>query len=177
VSKFKVGAMTISELQKQAHEIAKSKGWWDEPRSWEEIVCLIHSEISEAFEEWRAGRMEVYYVPEFAGGKIVTLKKPEGFPIELADIVIRLMDWAEHEGWVLTTYPEYTPTDDDFFCSLSGIHATLSYWKFNQHERIDDCYYRVQALAVLFDIDLESAILTKMAYNKTRSYRHGGKKA
>jgi NTP pyrophosphatase (non-canonical NTP hydrolase) len=45
---------------------------------------LLHSEISEAFEEYRNG----YGLTEirFEG------TKPEGIPIELADVVIRLLD-------------------------------------------------------------------------------------
>jgi len=35
--------MTISELQKQAHEIAKSKGWWDRERRYQHRVdyCIF----------------------------------------------------------------------------------------------------------------------------------------
>ena len=111
--------MHIKECQKECFKIAVSKGWWNEDRNVGELIALMHSELSEALEEYRSGRDfdDIYYHPEKP-------KKPEGIPIELADCVIRIFDFAESKG-----------------------------------------------------INLELAIMKKMAYNRTRPYRHGGKKA
>jgi len=40
--------MEIKELIIKSHEIAKSKGWWDEDRGIPELIALMHSELSEA---------------------------------------------------------------------------------------------------------------------------------
>jgi NTP pyrophosphatase (non-canonical NTP hydrolase) len=112
--------LNLNELCEQAHSTAVSKGWYDnddyeEGRNIGEALALIHSEVSEALEEVRKGKnlTEIYTEP---GGK------PAGFPVELADVIIRIAD----------------------LCGYLGIN-------------------------------LEEAVHTKMNYNETRPYRHGGK--
>ena len=43
-------------------------------------------------------------------------------------------------------------------------------------EELADVLIRIFDGAIEFNLDIETAVLTKMAYNKTRSYKHGGKK-
>ena len=75
----------INEIAKEIHKNAVAHGWWEETRTFPEIVALIHSELSEALEEYRSnhGVTEVYQEAE----------KPEGVPIELADAIIRILDY------------------------------------------------------------------------------------
>ena len=119
------GDISLLELMKESNKTAIEHGWWDLPliggipveRNIGEILSLWHSEISEALEEWRNGRQidEIYYE---ANGK------PAGFPVEVADLLIRISDICEHNG-----------------------------------------------------IPVIRALKEKMSYNKTRPYRHGGKRA
>src|SRR5262245_23658643 len=108
--------MTISELVKAAHANAVDKGFWPrcpQPINIPKKLALIHSEVSEALE---AIRMD----PGLASSTYFFNEKPEGFAIELADILIR----------------------------VAGLAGGLN-------------------------LDLEKAIETKMAFNRTRPLRHG----
>ena len=81
----------FDNMAQDAHATAKNKGWWgpdkDNPerRSVSDQTNNFHAELSEAWEEWRDGR-GIRTVYESEGGK------PEGFPVELADLLIRLGD-------------------------------------------------------------------------------------
>ncbi|PWV90230.1 hypothetical protein DFQ01_1446 [Paenibacillus cellulosilyticus] len=79
---------TISDLVKAAHQTAVDKGWYEEPISFGDSIALIHSELSEALEEYRNGHgiKEVY----------TEGVKPCGVPVELADVVIRVFDICGH---------------------------------------------------------------------------------
>lgn len=116
--------MKISELIATSYAEAIAKGWHAEPRSFGDLIALCHSELSEALEEFRSGRKpyETWYRDCDRPYDNPQPAKPEGVPIELADVVIRIAD----------------------MCGRYGI-------------------------------DLEEAIRIKLAYNKTRSQRHGGK--
>lgn len=82
---------SFEDLQRSVHQTAKEHGWW-EGKTIEVIpekLALIHSEVSEALEEYRKS-------PDF--GTYYEDDKPEGFGIELADAIIRIMDLAEWLG-------------------------------------------------------------------------------
>lgn len=81
----------MQELAERIHDIARDKGWYDEPRSFGDIIALCHSELSEALEEHRKGHPgdHVYYRED---------GKPEGVAMEMADTVIRILDWAYNAG-------------------------------------------------------------------------------
>lgn len=104
-------------LQAQIMEWAESKGWNQglSERSFGDWCSLMHTEISEAYEDYRAHRSlgEVYY--EFEGTKIdekhagdflsqnpTAILKPCGIPIEMADLVIRVLHIAAFSGYSLS---------------------------------------------------------------------------
>lgn len=104
-------ALAIDSLQKRIHQCAVDHGFWYEvppmmpvtggisetayriPWNFGEKVALIHSELSEALEKHRKtlgkGKADEpdEHCPEFGG-----------IAIELADVVIRVMDLAEKMG-------------------------------------------------------------------------------
>ncbi len=77
-------------LVRECKRIADEHGFTDASPA--EDIALMHSELSEALEEIRAGHAldETYNVH----GK----SKPEGVPAELADVVIRIMHFCGKHG-------------------------------------------------------------------------------
>jgi NTP pyrophosphatase (non-canonical NTP hydrolase) len=125
--------LDIKTLAKEIRENNAEKGW--EAAGSERfmaVMMLIVSEVSEAVEEFRDGHdlNKVYFrAPDAPKGFDVStyqdsyFTKPEGVPIEMADTIIRILDWCEANR-----------------------------------------------------VDIEDALLRKMEYNKSRSFRHGGKR-
>lgn len=90
----------IRALVDEAHIMAVSKGWHD--IAWNDIatkaaaadrlgslLALVHSEVSEALEAYRARELEAWTRVD---------GKPEGVAAELADVVIRVADLAGYLG-------------------------------------------------------------------------------
>lgn len=149
--------MSLNGLRDDAHGNAVAHGFHDEPRTVGDGLMLIVTEAGEAYESFREGDApsELRYEEKVAAygqsgepllddeGKQVFAsvrrrdpfpkkvdgsddadrpRKPVGVPSELADIIVRVLDF-------------------------SGEHG----------------------------IDIERAVLEKMAYNRTRPFKHGGK--
>ena len=85
----------INRSVKDYNEAAVKGGWWNEERGNKknrnvgELLCLIHSEISEAMEGARKGLMDTH------------LKHKSMMEVELADAIIRIFDLAESRGFKL----------------------------------------------------------------------------
>lgn len=95
--------ITIPSLVYDAFKVSKANGFHDrDDVTFGDRIALVHSELSEALEEFRAGHDfdEVYYNEAIdpKTGDTVLIDKPEGIPIELADAVIRIADICGRYG-------------------------------------------------------------------------------
>jgi len=85
--------MTLNELCKASHDASADAGWWDSTDYKSKVpekLLMVHSEISEAVEEYRDG-----HTYEWVGDN----GKPEGLPVEIADAIIRLADLCGALGY------------------------------------------------------------------------------
>lgn len=73
-------------LQQTCYRLSKDAGWHDNPREDGTMIALIHSEISEALEGIRKNLNDDH---------LTSRKMVE---VELADAVIRIMDYAGSRG-------------------------------------------------------------------------------
>ena len=78
----------FASMSGSIHDNASVHGWWEEPREDGTLIALIMSEAAEALEALRKGNGPDEHCPQFSGAEV-----------ELADVVIRIMDMAEARGW------------------------------------------------------------------------------
>jgi hypothetical protein len=210
--------MNLNRLRDTSFEIANSKGWHDEdaPRaSFADRCALMISELSEALEEYRAGHdvTEIYFAAQRGdawSSKMSPLEeahvlaecgsKPEGIPIEIADVCIRIGDCAGRHQLDLDAALARCPRDGMRLARVGvpPIHAAslsdwlllitrllLSAWETRMPDGTPSdpsttglvlAIVAAHEMAEAHGFDLESAIQIKHAYNRTRAYRHGGKK-
>jgi hypothetical protein len=173
--------LDLALLAQDVHATAVEKGWWEGgERDLDDQFNNYVAEIMEAWEEYRSNRLptDIYYNEPG--------NKPEGIPIELADLLIRILDSCENYGYdlagkVAETYMGLKA--DTFAGNIRELWQLVG--------AASDCLHvlpgfghgleRVVAYLLLMcehhSIDLAKAVRIKVAFNETRSYRHGGKKA
>jgi hypothetical protein len=162
-------------LAQRIHDTAVTKGFWPpEGRNFGEMICLVHSEIAEAYEAAMDGLPDDK-LPQYSG-----------FSVEIADAIIRLLDTGrsrgikfEHELMIAGKHivNEYGSLEAD----LMKVHTALSLaLEHNRKGRDDDTNVSIVAAVALllsisakFAIDILEVIEAKMAFNNTRPYKHG----
>lgn len=225
--------MKWNKLRDEVHKIAVDHGWWEKPLSFSEIIVMCHSELSEAVEEYRAERPMVYHGCYMDGVEVCDpgnescaphicppdcmyyIEKPEGVAVELADCVLRILDYmgqvkgnvdgiVRHMGGFSNPGPGKPLPDLVAGCHylLSGAYAANRQaemlgrkragrkiklvnpahicreraYERQAKQKMVGCILDIMQWAKSNGVDMEAVIKAKNEYNKTREYRHGGKR-
>jgi hypothetical protein len=215
--------MTIKEFMERTHATAVAKGWWErdertgalKPRNEAEMLALMHSEIAEALEIHRMPlrKLSDLWMTETAGGGSVSDEelawlvsgkrpegtvesKPEGFMVEIADLMIRIADTCEAMKIPLDVVLCNTDVSRlgwgreklgaNVVEALQHMNVCLVYaYNGLQNGRVEDTVAEAfaeifqtcgQIASELANLSLEYVLVWKMRYNDTRPHRHGNKK-
>lgn len=91
--------MSLTHMAQVIYRANVAKGWWSSPaETIASKLLLIHSEVSEATEELRFARPCPKGGPDVDYDDLRALRhggqlpKPEGFSVEIADVIIRCLD-------------------------------------------------------------------------------------
>ena len=192
----------FSELPQIAYTIAKEKGWWEQKRSKQALVNLVMSEWAEALEALRIGKIcngrdwDIDVVWEWGDGDFKEFFDREfkgRFVTELADIIIRLLDWMGSEDLFFAFGGDFK-MNDFYYPDIVGIpniqekmsklrnlinnldQPTLPHQSPYLLDKIIPIIWLCEDLARGYKCNLKDYILIKMKKNTLRSYKHGGKK-
>lgn len=194
----------LNKLSKEIYEANKDKGFHEERRSQEHLLCLVISELMEAVEADRKGNrasVELFnafdtdWEYEQEKHKNRWKRAPhDAFSFqscikdtvedELADTVIRLLDTAGALGLALYSFSkdscDYGTTKNVFEnClfteSIFIIIKRLLNSPLSLNLVISSTIFDIENLCEVMDIDLWKHVELKLKYNSLRPYKHGKK--
>lgn len=170
-------SLDLANLPREIREINEANGWREgDPFDWSDrhkipsALALIHSEISEAWEgSWG---------DDF-----------DNFSEELADVLIRIVDMLEGLGleawgviWGECDYKAAAGDDDteNMMIAHSRVSDALEAFRKDDKTAFSVAIGRA-AISVIelcrdAEIGLSAAVRAKLAKNRERGYRHGGKR-
>ena len=187
--------VNFNELARKAFENARQKGFHDENYTDWHWMMLIVCELAEAVEADRNGKRAERKEYERLVNECEEILRPHLFEMyikdtvedELADAVIRLLDYAGMRGLRI---PEDFVTKENLELTMNSCWGkSLRYFLRTFAERVyvrcinelyesgkdnpENVVYNIFVIAELYEIDLIWFIREKMKYNETREVLHG----
>jgi NTP pyrophosphatase (non-canonical NTP hydrolase) len=188
--------MNYNKLAIQAHEDAKANGWYEKVQPINTYLALIKSELYEALDAFRSEKyidldaedLDYLIADHIKTGtntyqykNIFLLNIKDTFEDEIADTAIRIFDFC---GWYGIELPEpkkiQTKVKGQFPSDLIAIDKLITgLFDVTDKEQLNIVMSAIlgalESIAEVYEFDLEQHIALKMAYNKTRGHKHGGK--
>jgi NTP pyrophosphatase (non-canonical NTP hydrolase) len=185
-------------MRAEVEQYCRDKGWYDQPVPFAQAMALLHEEAAEAGHAWRdhglkdmTGVRGLKMFDPQTGQAVPAsgeLPKPEGVGSEFADLLIRLLDDDARYRLGLEEYVDsYEGAFDiagSFMEDVNMLHRLIA----RASDALETCYadstaelagvlVYLRQMAEYYGIDLQAEYQRKMAYNVTRPYRHGGRRA
>jgi NTP pyrophosphatase (non-canonical NTP hydrolase) len=184
-----VAEMDLAQMEAEVALYCEEMGWREQDSPFAQSMALLHEEIAEAGSAWRKYGLED--MTQELRGYQHGLPKPEGVGSEFADIFIRLLDDSHLYGLKLPgMFPRIAEDgwyafDDNFMVNINTLHGLVARasMEFESNgvleyaaDNLGGVLKFLDQLCRLYGIDLMAEYTRKMAYNKTRERRHGGKR-
>jgi len=162
--------MNHQALIERSHKQACDKGFWEKPLTESMSLALINSEIYEALEAFRKGRVR----PDWNDQQAVK----ESFEVEIADAAIRIYDWAGGNKFKVSVLVDtnFLFTEDEgmnFIYLNQAVNDVLD--DSNKSYGLSVVLTGLYQYADLHKFDLLKYIMWKLDYNLNREYLHGKK--
>lgn len=142
---------TLKEMQAEVREVNEANGWFETDREVGDDIALLHSEVSEMFEAYRDHGLADFTTVTI--GNRQKISDNARLHIEDMQAQGRLSDEGQQ---VLAA--EGLAKPEGFGSEAADVLIRL----------LDTCERR--------GVDLDWEIERKLAYNRTRGHRHGGKR-
>ena len=183
----------LAELASAVHATAVEKGWHEKENTDRTYRMLVITEVAEAVEADRKGlygnteeykkTLEIYGRQKMSSEGLDALVRKYYYDkikpsreAEMADIVIRLLDFAYAKyGNEIDWGNVYIVRPLGHFCFADNADLFIEEVLGTGSMNIASSILYLYEWANLLDFDLEWHIEQKMRYNKGRSYHHGGK--
>ena len=206
----------LNKLAVEAHENAVEHGFYDGAETMDDealellharLFALMHCELSEAIQEERRGHEQKWYMcRQTWGGRVGNCdtcvipkikgecqeryldRNPHGVPVELADFVIRLLDWCGWQGVRLCDTVDWATRYKHLPRLVNALHDMLCGFaeKIDLASRAigadDEPMTRVLVVAMISVVEawfidrglsLTDIMREKMAWNAGRPRLHG----
>jgi hypothetical protein len=165
----------MNHARNVVHQTAVEHGFWGSdggggalaPRSFGDLIALVHTEVSEAYTEWRHGHAldEIHYTYTAAQpGQQATARSLRGKTY----VYVGHEEWTTEDPMDSSDWVELAPETAarlGYDCEPEGVPIELA-----------DIILRVLDIAGGKGIDIEGALRIKAAYNAHRPFLHGGKR-
>lgn len=188
----------LCAFAQDVHDLAKSKGWYDTPRRWSQLLLLIQGEFHEANEDLRAGHkpgaifdsagaeLEVvdgvlFYSARIGGVPVIPYDaqrhgKIAGYLVEIADVVVRCLDAITFAGTApLITQPP-SALDLAALAKLQADEFVEGALEITQDTNVRDLSDVVRSCLEWCEahgLPLWAVMQAKHEYNRTRPRKHG----